>query len=195
MLNQSKSPVTSDSASKFSSKNASSAGPAALGSNVDPSSLSASINQTSHSGATSPSVDHPWGGDSKISMEPDDMDNDDFDSEAHSRSFDAPEEGLDTFDEVHQDSRRAEDVTTNEPKRYGSAKGEVNESRSQAGQTGDTRRSETIERSAGSIKESQTFEKSARNSEGSSFSRSNARTRGSDSAQQTRNFEDSSQEE
>lgn len=151
----------------FRSPTASSAGPADLGSNVDPSSLSASINQTS--------------------------------SDVHSRSFEAPEEGMDSADSLHaswneggdrvpddfdlsRDSRMAEDVTTNEPKRYGSSEGQFNESRSEAGQAGNSGRSETVS-------------KSARNQEGSSVSRSQSRDRESDFAQNSRNSEDSSQEE
>lgn len=169
----------------FRSSSASSAGPADLGSNVDPSSLSASINQTSS-------------------------------EHVHSRSFEAPEEGMDSSDSLHaswneggdrvdekfshdfdqsRDSRMAEDVTTNEPKRYGSSEGDANDSRSEAGQAGDSGRSQAFERSAGSSSRSQKDSKPARNQEGSTFSRSNSRDRGTGSAQDPRNSEDSSQEE
>ncbi|KYG63640.1 hypothetical protein AZI86_12475 [Bdellovibrio bacteriovorus] len=165
----------------FRSSSASSAGPADLGSNVDPSSLSASINQTSS-------------------------------GNVHSRSFEAPEEGMDSAESLHaswneggdrvpddfdlsRDSRMAEDVTTNEPKRYGSSEGPFNDSRSEAGQAGNSGRSQAFEGSAGISSRSETVSKSARNQEGSSVSRSQSRDRESDFAQNSRNSEDSSQEE
>lgn len=181
-----------DSSSSISSGSASSAGSADLGSNVDPSSLSPSINQDRFSAnrSTSPSFDRKSA------------------SDVSSQSFGAPEEGMDSAqsaseswneggDRVQQDfnmsktdsssdsfrdSRRAEDVLTNEPKRYGSSEGQVNDSKSETGRSGNTGRSET-------------FEKSARNTEGSNFSRSNARNSGSNSAQNSRSSDDSSQEE
>ena len=180
-------------ASFRSSSSASSAGAADLGSNVDPSSLSASINQTS-------------------SMKNSSAKSESFEDDVHSRSFEAPEEGMDSAESLHaswneggdrvpddfdlsRDSRMAEDVTTNEPKRYGSSEKDAHESRSEDGQTGDSGRSQAFERSAGSSSRSETVSKSARNQEGSSVSRSQSRDRESDFARNSRNSEDSSQEE
>lgn len=186
---------TSAGPATFDKASASSAGPASLGSNVDPSSLSAGINQDS-------SLKTQRSSSSESSMNFRDQPDEQVDDIVHASSFDAPEEGLDSafagaeagMEVPQRDSRAPEDFNTNEPKMYGS-EGQVNDSRSQRSpdrQTGNSSRSEAIEGSTGDSSRSQTFEKSARNSEGSSTARAgDSRT---NSARDTRSSEDSSQE-
>lgn len=158
------------------SRNAQSAGPADVGANIDPSSLSAGINQTS--AMKGPRTDNPTEQDEDIKT-------------SSATSFNAPEEGLDSADSIRRDSRAPEDFNTNEPKSYGS-EGQVNESRSPARQAGSSGRSEESEKSTGNSSRSQAFEKSARNSQGTSTAR--AGDSQINSARQARSSQGSSEE-